>query len=248
MNYLADTRPLESLQRVINIEGAGGHLLPYIGYMTANVSFPGNPAEEPPTECFFLVCPDTTFSSKVPVLMGTNIFCKLWPDSVPLWTTPEVRHIYSLILETDKFCDRDSGRISSVKTLSHRAVVVRPGETTFIPCIAKTAVTKLSYPAVVQEPTLEHLPGGILVRNTLVTMPTHGKARINTQVTNVTDREITIAQGQSLLISFFLAGPSLLEIVRNEIWILTYPCCQLGYSKIPHVMKNPLERRQIILN
>lgn len=202
-NHLANTRTLESLQQVINIEGAGGNLLPYIGYVSANVSFPGKPSDDETTECFFLVCPDTSFSCKVPVLMGTNVLCKLWPESVPLWTTPEVRHIYSLMVEADRFRDRDSGRIGSVKVLNHRAIIVKSGDTTFVPGIVRTADTKVSYPAVVQEPTLEPLNGGILVRNTLVTMPTHGKSRINVQVTNVTEKDIVIAP-RSVIADLFL--------------------------------------------
>ena len=193
-NRYLSSRPLESLQSAINIEGIGGHRLPYLGYVSVPVQFPGSPTtESQPKECLFLVCPDTGFSEKVPVLVGTNILCGLWPDSVPLWTRAEVQQVYAAVIETDKFCDRDTGRIGSVKLSGHRNVTIAPGETMSVSGMVRTSLTRTPYPAVVQEPIMSrNFPGGLLVKNALVTMPEMGRSRVNVEITNVSPKSVLL--------------------------------------------------------
>jgi hypothetical protein len=62
---------LQSLDEFqLDIEGAGGHKLPYSGYIEVDVTVPGITN---PVSCLMLVVPDTRYAQKVPVILGTNV-------------------------------------------------------------------------------------------------------------------------------------------------------------------------------
>ena len=59
-------RPLSNLV----IRQAGGSVLPYLGYVEAEISVP---TQEKPIGAVFLVVPDTEYNLRIPLLIGTNI-------------------------------------------------------------------------------------------------------------------------------------------------------------------------------
>lgn len=70
--------PLEPLQEILNIEGAAGQKLPYLGYVSMSLQIPGmNSLKQ---QCLLLVTPDTKYSEQVPVLLGTNILCPVMEE------------------------------------------------------------------------------------------------------------------------------------------------------------------------
>ena len=65
-----DIHPVETLKVV----GAGGQDVPFLGYVSVNISFPEHEAgicEETPT--FALIVPNTTYNQRVPAVIGTNV-------------------------------------------------------------------------------------------------------------------------------------------------------------------------------
>ena len=72
-NFLShlELRPLNTL---LKIEGAGGTLLPYSGYINAQIVLPGHVIGGPKSlSALFLVTNDTNFNKTCPILIGTNI-------------------------------------------------------------------------------------------------------------------------------------------------------------------------------
>ena len=69
-SHLAHKYDLHQLDQLLRIEGSGGQLLNYLGYIEVPIKIPG--AE---TELWapVLVTPETGYSSQVPLLIGTNI-------------------------------------------------------------------------------------------------------------------------------------------------------------------------------
>ena len=59
----------------LNIKGASGSKIPYIGYFEAEVCIPES--EHEPAIIPILVVPVTNYSGQVPVIVGTNIFAEL---------------------------------------------------------------------------------------------------------------------------------------------------------------------------
>ena len=65
---------LHSLVDVLQVEGAGGHNIPFLGYVDASFSITlGSACGEQVYEVPTLVVGDTRFNSNVPVLIGTNV-------------------------------------------------------------------------------------------------------------------------------------------------------------------------------
>jgi hypothetical protein len=62
---------LHPLSKLLTIQGAGGHNLPYLGYIEVSFSFQN--ISEGNADYPFLIVPDTSFNRTTPILIGTNI-------------------------------------------------------------------------------------------------------------------------------------------------------------------------------
>ena len=60
---------IHSLNTIIGAEAMGGSLVPYFGYVEANLSIPGIKAMN--KDSLFMVVKDTEYTSRVPVQIGT---------------------------------------------------------------------------------------------------------------------------------------------------------------------------------
>ena len=62
--------PIYPMNHLIQVEGVGGQLLQYLGYVVAKVQLPDINQE---VEAMLLVVPDVGYNCTTPVLIGTNI-------------------------------------------------------------------------------------------------------------------------------------------------------------------------------
>ena len=62
--------PLLQLDRLLRIEGGGGNLLDYLGYVEVPINIPKSTIQ---LWAAVLVTPDTPFNKQIPLLIGTNI-------------------------------------------------------------------------------------------------------------------------------------------------------------------------------
>ena len=72
VNHLK-TSELRPVGDIFNIECADGQKLPYKGYIESEIVINKGLPKAKPLPCLLLVTPDTEFSSRVPVILGTNI-------------------------------------------------------------------------------------------------------------------------------------------------------------------------------
>ena len=65
--------PIQKLDTLLNIECADGKNLPYEGFIETHITSRGL---SPPSQqnCILLVIPDSSYSTSVPIILGTNIF------------------------------------------------------------------------------------------------------------------------------------------------------------------------------
>ena len=75
--HLSEDVELHSIEETIRIECADGQQMPYIGYVSVNLTPFGIPGLNELHDCLFLVVPNSTYNSHVPVLIGTNILQSL---------------------------------------------------------------------------------------------------------------------------------------------------------------------------
>ena len=77
--HLADTE-LEPLTEMINIECADGQQLPYLGCIEATISIENGLEKATSKQCLFLISPDTKYSGRTLIILGTNILNTLLQD------------------------------------------------------------------------------------------------------------------------------------------------------------------------
>ncbi len=71
-NYLLD-QPIQPINQLLAVEGANGHLVPYLGYIEVCIKFSKELIySEPKIYTLALVIPEVSSSSEVPLLIGTN--------------------------------------------------------------------------------------------------------------------------------------------------------------------------------
>jgi len=68
--------PIVPLDSALNVEVAGGHSLPYLGYIQVTI-VPDILDMTTPLTCLLLVVEDTDYGKQVPVIIGTNILSSL---------------------------------------------------------------------------------------------------------------------------------------------------------------------------
>ena len=72
--HLEEKYPLRELNGLLVVEGAGGHLLEYLGYIEVDLIVSGHSNDLLWTP--MMVAPDTSYK-RVPLLIGTNVINKL---------------------------------------------------------------------------------------------------------------------------------------------------------------------------
>lgn len=66
--------PIHPIHALLEIEGAGGQQVPYLGYIEARVTFPLSvPGRKEELVVLALVVPECQFNSRTPLLIGTNV-------------------------------------------------------------------------------------------------------------------------------------------------------------------------------
>ena len=178
LDNLAHNTPLESMSNhQINVEGAGGQTISYDGFVRIKVKLPQELvglSEEVNT--FALVCPDTMYSRRVPLIIGTNTFrslsgrCRMKGGPHFLSTLPirsEVRYAYR-----DSLID-PSGVIGKVKLLEKNMLNIPPGKIVELKGICKSPIPSTRDAVLIQGSTRQRLPPGLEIVNGLTSVLGH---------------------------------------------------------------------------
>ena len=195
--------PLEHIDTTLNITGAGGQSVPYLGVVRVTVSLPkdvvGTASD---LQTLAVVCPDTRISSRLPVIIGTNTLRALaktcerqggryWHTSLPIRC--EVAFAYREAASNVK------GRLCPVRLLG-RDVVVPPQTAVDVRGTVRQGVSTNRDAVLVQEPTLESLPDGLAVLSGKA--PSKDLPRVKVTLVNHTDSPITV-KGRRVVADLF---------------------------------------------
>ena len=85
-DHLQNKYPLQEVNDLLKVEGAGGHQLVYVGYAEVELSVPDH--SNTPLWVPVLVAPATSYNQRVPFIIGTNVIKHLHPcKSEDIWTS-----------------------------------------------------------------------------------------------------------------------------------------------------------------
>ena len=193
--YLSETVSMHDLAACeLDIKGAGGQNVPYDGFVQVKMKFPNavvGTSEE--VETWALVCPDSSYTLKVPIIVGTNTFrslaqlCKnrFGPSFVTkLPICSEVHYAYCDLV------DDSEGKVGRVKFAASQ-VKIPSGGTKLLTGICRSRMPYTRGALLLQEEPSCGLPDGLRILNGLVPV-NDCFSRVKVSVQNTTDKDITI--------------------------------------------------------
>ena len=188
--------PVHPIEALLEIEGAGGQHVPYLGYIETRVTFPLSiPGREEELVVLALVVPECQFNSRTPLLIGTNVLFRLYervleregPEFIHQLTSRDLAVIFQHI-----------ARIHDLENDAH-PVRLHGGNPITIPAKQKCCVMgdvrlrKNSQTTFVLEPNECHgLPGGVFLEAALMDIPFKSSNKVPVVLRNLGDHDVTL--------------------------------------------------------
>jgi transposase InsO family protein len=176
----------------LTVEGVGGDALPYLGYVTCDVTIPLTDSTTFTKTIPVLIVPDTRYNTQTPCLIGTNFLSKIPTDSAPFSTyIPSVRSAVQVLQLRTQQLNESCGVYGRV--LSCADQVIPPFTTTVTSGKAAVTVAVRQQIALAQgTKDLPIVPG--------VTQISEGVNTIMLEITNSSDKPLAIKAGQELAV------------------------------------------------
>ncbi len=216
-SYLSSSEILP-LDDLIEVEGAGGQVVPYLGYTEVSIHFPENIAGKAETvSTLALVIPDYRFNAEVPVLVGTNTLDILFQscvasDSNYATSKGKFRHAPLLKALLHRYTmGQNNGKAGQVKLQGKSCVTIPAGQKVVLDGYARNVSTVVDVPLVVEPSTHSSLPGGLLLCSYVLTSPRRTSFKIPIVLQNETAHAITLPANSCLAELFVPSALSSLE-------------------------------------
>lgn len=189
-----EIRPLFDL---LEVEGAAGQSVPYLGYVELAVTFPkefvGAPVE---VNTLALVVPDLKAITEPLVLIGTNTLDVLYDIYSKAGITHQpVAHGYKAVLKVVEVRHRQANNTDPhgvVRLQGKDAQVVPAGETVVLEGVSPVNGFQNEKSVLVEHPSSSSLPGGLLVKAGLVDLPRQRPYKLPVVICNESDHDIVI--------------------------------------------------------
>ena len=175
--HLEDRFPLQELNNIVKVEGAGGHLLEYRGYIEVDVQVPDH--ADTPLWVPVLIAPSTTYNQRVPMIVGTNIIRMLQSPGSDVWSSA------MSAVSAQESVEEEDAAVYCLKQM----VIPPNGTINFKGRVGAHGRMTSG----VLEPA-ETLPGGIMLVKAAVSLDECNK--VNVVLKNVTNRSIEIPPRQ----------------------------------------------------
>ncbi|KAK7881018.1 hypothetical protein WMY93_030607 [Mugilogobius chulae] len=188
-------QPIQPLHDLLQVEGAAGQAVPYLGYVELSIKFPRDfVGEEQDISTLALVVPDSNPHNTTSVLIGMNTLEPLYEQYLNDRSSFQpTAHGYRAVLKTLQLSHqrRDHGNIGVVRLLSKAPVCVPAGRTVVIEGSAKVSSPSSSQSVLLQHPA-STLPGGLCVSSCLISLPALPPFKVPVVITNESEQDTFI--------------------------------------------------------
>lgn len=186
--------PIQPLT-TLDVEGANGQNVPYLGYVPISLKFPKEFVEtEPEISALALIVPDIRSNLDSPVLIGTNALDILYEEHCDDRNPNKLSSVYGYrqIIRVLKLRNREkSSGLIGLTMLKNKVQQVIPAQERV--CLEGSMRTNTtSQYAVIEQPESSTLPGGIFVESCLVTLPKHRPCKLSVWVRNENEHAVTL--------------------------------------------------------
>lgn len=189
---------IHPLGNLLDVEGANGQLVPYLGYIELSVTFPkdfvGTDIE---VQTLALVIPHLRSTVHEQVLVGTNTLDTLYADlrDDPNFSTFQpLPYGYRAVLTILQLHQKGStsSSLGWAKTIGKAPEVVPAGQTVVLESMVNVSSAHSEKYVIIEQPSASSLPSGLLVTASLVSLPTKQPCHLPVVLKNETEHDITI--------------------------------------------------------
>lgn len=216
--------PIHPLNDLLQIEGAAGQSVPYLGYVDLAIKFYEDfLGKDIEVSTLALVVPDLHPDPPTLVLIGMNMLEPLYEQH--LCSKPTFQpstHGYRAVLKTLQLIHQqnDAEGVGVVRLLSRVPVRVPAGRTLVIEGSASMSLPSSSCQSVLLHHPVSALPGGLCINSCLISLLAHAPYKVPVIVTNESDQDVCI--------------PPLSVIAELE----NYQCILSQHQVASHLTKN----------
>uniref|UniRef100_A0A3P9ITK5 Gypsy retrotransposon integrase-like protein 1 n=1 Tax=Oryzias latipes TaxID=8090 RepID=A0A3P9ITK5_ORYLA len=195
-NKLLTNQPVKSLDHLLEVEGAAGQSVPYLGYVETTITFPSDfLGAEFEVQTLALIVPDVHANTSSPVLIGMNTLEVLYHkylDSDCNTYQPKA-YGYKVVLKSLELRHNQTQarKTGVVRLQSPTPVLIQAGQTKVLEGSAKMDATSTSKWAIIEHPS-SILPGGLCVQSCLITLPQHSPYKVPVILKNESKQDILI--------------------------------------------------------
>ena len=171
------SNPIKPISNLLQVQGAGGATVPFLGYIEVQISFPFQLRNEPASYwALALVVPDTAYHANVPLLVGTNVIaqCKshcfqsYGPRFSQKVALPNALQLALESLSAQDKCKKQ--KLGNVRAAGNRVITINPNETVVVGGFVKAHLQALHLKVIVESAEGHALPGMLKVLPTVLTL------------------------------------------------------------------------------
>ena len=198
--HLEATTELMELDESFGVECADGQQLPFIGFIKCQITIPE--VEINKDEGLFLVVPDTNYSSRVPVLIGTNVLEQLMKRCeqkhgkryLQLANLDTACHLaFKSMSIRQKELRRKENRLGIVKCAENHTILIKPNTTITVKGYIEEKIDYHPTCVIVEPSELSSLPTDIDITPVVSSYHPKRSNDIDVHLSNVTMRTVAIA-------------------------------------------------------
>lgn len=193
-SYLSSL-PIQPIQALLEIEGAAGQNVPYIGYVEANLTFSHavTGAEEKLT-ALALIVPECHFNSKTPLLVGTNVLLRLYQRAVEQEGSKFMKRSdnYALLLQHVGSCSRSESKTCPVRLHGKGPISIPPKQKVQVVGDVRVGKANPNLSFVLEPHEFSSLPGGLILECALLNISCKAANEIPVVIQNMSDHTVTI--------------------------------------------------------
>jgi transposase InsO family protein len=200
-NNLSNTSLLP-VEKILNIECADGEALSYKGYIETEIQIEKGLPSSKVLPCLLLVTPDTIYSSKTPVILGTNIlnefmqeckhnFGEQYLQKASLHTPWYLSFRAMAIRERN--LKRNHNRLAIVRCNSSQKITIFPNHSVEISGYTDKELDHVATTALIQESTESNLPSFVDITPAVIHYEYRKGGEVKISLSNMSTGPVTIA-------------------------------------------------------
>lgn len=182
--------PIQPIHALLEIEGAGGQHVPYLGYIETHVTFPQTiTGEEEELVALALVVPECHFNSRIPVLIGTNVLFRLYERVLERDGPEFIRRLdskdYALIFQHIARTHEIDNHTCPVRLHGRHPITIPAKQKCCVMGDVRLGKTNQNTTFVLEPHEHHRLPGGMFLEAALIDIPFKASSKVPVVLRNL---------------------------------------------------------------